>query len=280
MKLFTQHILVVILWFIVSGLYAQDVGFGYSGSLVLDNRISESLPVFGVSGSIALDASISEALAVFGISESVPLDMRVSEALAFFGFSDVFTTFTILTITLENLTITSPADTCMQAMESIIIKDLIVENNVNLVLVAGERVQMQAATHIEKGAWVRIFIDNTWNICYQPESLLAALEVDEYSESFYVPADILPAERETQHLFFRVYPNPTTGWFTLEIKSAGYHDRIFLEVMGLAGNRVLRESLPAQPLHTLSLEGHQPGLYFIRVSIAEKTAVERLIKTR
>ncbi len=77
---------------------------------------------------------------------------------------------------------------------------------------------------------------------------------------------------------FRVYPNPTTGDFTVEITSVCTDSPYTIEVYGMRGEVIIRDDQLTGWQHHLSLQGQQPGLYMIRVQRGEKMGVERIIK--
>jgi len=289
-KQFNKQLLIFFLLVLASGLHAQEVGFGYSGPLILDNRISEALPVFGASGTFALDARISEALPVFGPSETLALDARISEALPvfgasgsfaynasisealpFYGFSDVFTAFTVVTIHLDNSTFSPPTDTCMQALQNIILSDVVVENNARLELVAGDNILILSATQVESGAYLRAYIDNTWLVCQQPEVKLVASDyIDE--DNLEWPAAV------SREQYFTVFPNPTSGKFTFLLNEPLEEGIITIEIYNVLGDRIIHLELPGMKQYIFDLSARQPGIYLVRVMKGNEVGVEKVIK--
>jgi hypothetical protein len=81
--------------------------------------------------------------------------------------------------------------------------------------------------------------------------------------------------------FFNVYPNPTDGTFTLEMKyllDETDNSRIQIEIYDMIGQIVYRGQLPAQKQHILSLEKQLNGLYMIRVVYGDRTGSGKIIK--
>jgi hypothetical protein len=69
-----------------------------------------------------------------------------------------------------------------------------------------------------------------------------------------------------------MYPNPTTGAFTLSVKEAGNY---MVEVTNVLGEVVLSTNTSAQRTD-LDLTGHAKGVYMVRVSNATASTVQRV----
>ncbi len=265
-----KSIFIFFLLALVSGLHAQEVGFGYSVPLILDNRISEALPVFAESETLALDTRISEALPVFGVSGSFAYDASISEALPFYAFTDVFAVFTVLTIHIDNTAISPPTDTCMQALQTIILSDVLVESNASITMAAGENILIQTLAQVESGAYLRAYIDNTWLVCQQMEGMLAA-------SVFQDDAVIEWPELRNLELFFSVYPNPASGQFTLELNDVAESSTIKVEIFNMFGERVMNMELPAMKQYLFDLSAKQTGLYLIRVMKGDRVGMTKIL---
>jgi hypothetical protein len=251
-KQIIKQLLIFLLLVLASGIQAQEVGFGYSGSLILDNRISEALPVFGPSATLALDA-------------------RISEALPLYGFSDVFTAFTVVTIHLDNTGISPPTDTCMQALQNIVLSDVVVENNARLELVAGENILILNVTQVETGAYLRAYIDDTWLVCQQVEAMLAA--TDQIEEDFLERPPAVDREQ-----FFTIYPNPTTGILTLLLNEPAEEGSIIVEIYSLMGEMISHMLLGNRQHYQFSLGNLPAGIYLVRVMKGDEVETDRFIK--
>jgi hypothetical protein len=78
--------------------------------------------------------------------------------------------------------------------------------------------------------------------------------------------------------FFRVYPNPTTGTFTLALKGYVPSERTSVEIFNMKGEKVLSDEMTDQLKHDFSLSGLPAGLYFIKVSAGELNGSSRIVK--
>jgi hypothetical protein len=266
-----KYIIIFFLLVLSCGLHSQEVGFGYSEPLILDNRLSEALPAFGTSEAFVVDARICETQPFFATSDALALDARISEAIPFYGFSDVFTAFTVVTIHLDNSTFSPPTDTCMQALQNITLSDVVIETNARLELVAGDNIMILNATHVESGAYLRAYIDNTWLVCHQMQAMLAASDyIDEDTPEW--PSAV---SREN---YFTIYPNPTTGKFTFFLNEPLQEGLITIEIYSVSGDRIIHLELPGTKQYLFDLSAQRPGIYLIRVRKDNEVGVGKVIK--
>ena len=78
--------------------------------------------------------------------------------------------------------------------------------------------------------------------------------------------------------FFRIYPNPTNGSFTLELTQENPLAITKVEIFGMQGEKVLTSSISGEQKHTFSLDGNRAGCYFIRVICDDRSGVMKIIK--
>jgi surface protein len=170
---------------------------------------------------------------------------------------------------------------CFDAQQTITVSDFIVQTGGSATLIAGERISLLPGTIVQAGGYLHAYITTDGTFCggiekhfLEPEEQLELAEtIQEESPEAELPSE-LPGE-----LSFKVYPNPTPGVFTLELNGYDQEGSIVVDVLGLRGETILRKEISgAQHLHTLSIEGHQPGMYFIRVVSGQLVGVERIIK--
>jgi hypothetical protein len=77
---------------------------------------------------------------------------------------------------------------------------------------------------------------------------------------------------------FRVYPNPTTGSFTIELTGNTLPEAADNEIYGIRGNRVMKTNLSGAARQVISMEGQPTGLYFIRLMSDGTSATGKIIK--
>ena len=77
---------------------------------------------------------------------------------------------------------------------------------------------------------------------------------------------------------FRVYPNPTTGEFTLDISNVQGTGKAVVDIFGIRGEKVFSTELPGSGKYELSLSGKPLGVYVIRVIYGNSPETLRIIK--
>lgn len=78
---------------------------------------------------------------------------------------------------------------------------------------------------------------------------------------------------ETATLNTRIFPNPSTGIFNIELETT---DAVNLSVMDLSGKVILTEQYSSS-MHRLDLSALQTGIYMLRLETKEGWAVSKLI---
>jgi len=92
------------------------------------------------------------------------------------------------------------------------------------------------------------------------------------------PASGSDENSELQPSLFRVFPNPTTGLFTVELNKDFTEGRAQLEIFGMQGEKVFSTVLLQEKKRVISLEGKPNGIYFIRIIASEKSGSAKIIK--
>jgi hypothetical protein len=83
----------------------------------------------------------------------------------------------------------------------------------------------------------------------------------------------------TQSASFNLYPNPTTGKFTLEQTGDTGSKTVKVVIYGMHGEKVMARDLTGERKYELSIAELPVGLYFVKVVSGEYTRTIKLIKT-
>ena len=162
---------------------------------------------------------------------------------------------------------------CFNATETIIVagdgKQFIVQDGGQVDIIAGQNILIKYGTSVESGGSLHAYISDVW--CEQPESLLASF----YNEPFPTQQIVEPDPNDS---FFRIYPNPTTGDFTLEMLDFEEYSNIQVEIYSAQGHLVLGKELPAKKLYHFTLTERQPGIYLVSVIKDKEIGVYKIIK--
>ncbi|MCX6305859.1 MAG: T9SS type A sorting domain-containing protein [Bacteroidetes bacterium] len=96
------------------------------------------------------------------------------------------------------------------------------------------------------------------------------------------PEKLVPVEESGLSLMdnsFKIYPNPTSGVFTIEQRGDLTSGQVKVEVLGTLGGRILTTEFQGLRKQELSIKGNPPGIYFVKVSAGEKVQTVKIILT-
>lgn len=176
--------------------------------------------------------------------------------------------------TLTGINITS-GQHCYNATQTITTggsgQQFIVASGAVVDLIAGQNIIMLPGTRIHSGADFHAWIAPGGPYCL----LLSSELVSEDSPDPKEHENIVTSGNDS---FFRIFPNPASKGFNLELNTFDEQEQIMMEVYSIIGNRMLSKALPAGTVHYIDLNGFIPGVYLIRVMQGRQTGVERLIK--
>ncbi len=188
---------------------------------------------------------------------------------------------------LETSDVNQASDNCFDATTTITTAgpglEFVVETGTSVVLVAGQSILMLPGTRVLPGGYLHAWITTEDEFCslYERSSSLIPLAEDPASATFN-PAGALVNEVDAlvqKPLTIKVYPNPTTADFTIEIFSGQQADADYLlEIIGMRGELVYSQESLFGSYHEISLAGHPAGLYLLRVTDGKQVAFHRIIK--
>jgi hypothetical protein len=179
-----------------------------------------------------------------------------------------------VTSTPENLTVNgslvAPQAVCYNATNTITVAGSGTEFHVgagaSATMIAGSTILYLPGTHVASGAYMHGYIAPSGPWCP------SAPVVKEGEESQVNSLTLLNDS-------FRIYPNPTSGTFTIENYHADNMETVTMEVVSLVGKTVMKNQLMSA-IQNYDLRGHQPGLYFVRLTAGNHTETVRLILTK
>lgn len=162
---------------------------------------------------------------------------------------------------------------CFAATDLITVSDFIVMDGGSVTLVVGPegRILLLEGTEVQNGGYFHAWVDPEGNYCEQSEALTAAIN----SFAIWENKTLETIENEQ---FFKVFPNPTTGLFTIEINSRFEDSNISIEVFSILGESIMRVHLPSMNEYLFDLSDHRSGIYLIRVMQGNEMGIEKVIK--
>lgn len=174
---------------------------------------------------------------------------------------------------INNATFGPGSDDCFEAADLIEISDSEFESGSSFIATAGQVVRVKPESHFKSGSYALLTIDQNGNFCSNYKSLVAVEDESETALEFLTPDS--PVDEGS---IFSVFPNPTPGWFTLELREADEFKTIKIEIYTMHGEQVTSSELPALKQYRFDLSDRPAGIYLIRVIKENETAVKRLIK--
>ena len=171
------------------------------------------------------------------------------------------------TVMLQNLSLSGTE--CFSATETITVAGnetyFIVENGGRATMAAGKNILYYPGTLVNEGGFLSGYIDTTGLYCLA-----------------HPPAAIVTGSREQgqgrQETFFRIYPNPTEGEFTLELNGYDPSEKISVSLYSMKGEKMISAVISDERKHEFSLSGKPSGLYLIRVVAGVNSSSLRIVK--
>jgi hypothetical protein len=138
----------------------------------------------------------------------------------------------------------------------------------NATFIAGVKILFEPGTHVEYGAYMHGYISTTY--CSGSKSLEGPV------------AEIKPEETQMNlsHAYFNLYPNPTSGNFTLEQKGDKTYGMVKVEIYSMNGKKVMTENIVGEKKHEFNFSDLPVGLYFVKIVADEYVETIKLIKSR
>ena len=189
--------------------------------------------------------------------------------------SNTITMIVVPTNTSLSGTVPALAKLCTDATNTITVAGsgttFLVELGGKATQIAGVKILYLPTTIVAKGGILHGYITTTNAYCGSLPAALVAVVAGEGE----IPSQLSPASG-----MFSIFPNPTTGNFTLSYKGELAIANVQVELFDIHGNRVLMTSYSGERNHKFTLPGVSPGLYFVKVISGDQIESFKLIVTR
>jgi hypothetical protein len=177
------------------------------------------------------------------------------------------------TLNVSGITITAMDEECFAATDLIVVSDFVVENGGSATFVTGPQgsIKFMEGVEVMENGYLRAWIDPLEQYCFQDEIII----VVKNEEMQAAEPELIPVRNEK---FFKVYPNPNTGVFSLELNESQAASSITVEIYGMLGERLLSQELSGASLYRLDMSAMPRGMYILRVLKGQEVEVQRIIK--
>ncbi|MBN1925339.1 MAG: Ig-like domain-containing protein [Prolixibacteraceae bacterium] len=185
---------------------------------------------------------------------AVATNLNVADIILYHGEIECFDAEQVITIAGNETTVT-------------------IENGATIAFIAGQSILFLPGTHIQEGATASATITTDQTFCSENEA--------EYIVE-YLPSDknntvVKNQNEETSGLqkYVKVYPNPGTGRFTVEL--INIEETASAVIYNAVGNAVLKKTLNPVVQNTINLNHSPKGIYFIKTHSGKKQLVNKII---
>jgi hypothetical protein len=170
----------------------------------------------------------------------------------------------------ENVTITNGQEVCYDAVQNITVQSLMVQSGGVIHLVAGQSVLLLPGIFVEANGYLRAWIDTDGMYCANAKAIVAAsdqpLPEIKFDEALQMKSGI------------KVYPNPTTGFFILELPETDEESSANVEIYGMMGELVQQTTLLGEKNYQFNLSDKPRGIYIVRVLQGESLYMGKVIR--
>lgn len=169
-------------------------------------------------------------------------------------------------LTVQNVTVSDGQTYCYDALETITVAGsgtyFTVNNGGSATFIAGQKITYLPGTKVNPGGYMHGYISNE----FCP----------------VIPPAITNAQQTASPvngmLTFRLYPNPTSGRFTVQQVGDQLADEVMVEVYTMLGERILTDQMTGVKKHEFVLPDLPAGIYVVKIQAGETMETVKLIR--
>jgi PKD repeat protein len=160
---------------------------------------------------------------------------------------------------------------CFDAIQTIVVagneSTFTVQNGESATMIAGENILYYPGSLVEPGGYLHGYISPGGPYCIVPPKTTTAEGNNQTGGN-------------PDRAFFRVYPNPTDGKFTLEFPGDMPPENIRVVIYNMKGDVITSPETADAVKHEFSLSGMPAGIYLIRVISEKNSGTARIIRLK
>jgi len=169
-------------------------------------------------------------------------------------------------LTVQNLIVSDGQTFCYDALETITVAGsgtyFTVNNGGSATFIAGQKITYLPGTKVNPGGYMHGYISNEFCPVIPP-AITNAQQT---------------ASPVVEMLKFRLYPNPTSGRFTVQQVGDQLADEVMVEVYTMLGERILTERMTGVKKHEFVLPELPAGIYVVKIQAGETMETVKLIR--
>ncbi len=175
--------------------------------------------------------------------------------------------------TVQNVTVGSGQSNCSDAIQVLTVAGygttVTVENGGSATMIAGQMISYLPGTTVMPGGYMHGFITTNGQYCLQQPNPVVNTKEEEIAAV---------GEKSINGKSVRVYPNPTTGNFTIEATGTDNALITKVEIYNMSGVKIITKNFDGVSKHEFSVPEFKPGVYFIHVISGNQAETIKLIK--
>ncbi|MFH0760815.1 MAG: T9SS type A sorting domain-containing protein, partial [Bacteroidota bacterium] len=180
---------------------------------------------------------------------------------------------------LTDITIPNGTTICYDATQTIILAGngtfFTVENGGSVTLIAGLNILMLPGTTVQPGGYMWAYITTTGQYCGPTNSPVYPVAKNEITK--VNPEEFIPVTKPAVPQC-KIYPNPTTGNFTLELTGLAETASVQVEAFSIMGEKIFTRVLSGTSNHVFSISERPSGLYFVKVTAEGSSQILKVVK--
>jgi hypothetical protein len=137
-------------------------------------------------------------------------------------------------------------------------------------MIAGVKISFLPGASVQHGGYLHGYITTTNGYCGSITLPMMAVAAGE--------SDITPLSSDAKD--FTIYPNPTTGRFTLARKDGPSLEEVSVSIYSMHGELYLSKTCRDEHAHEFDMTGLNAGMYFVKVIRGNQAAVFKVVLTR
>ena len=179
-------------------------------------------------------------------------------------------------------TLSEGAEQCYNATQTITVAgngaQYLVESGATATLIAGENILINDGTRVMEGGSFQARITATGDYCGElSRAMTAALNAEAATGADKQKA-FLQTGMPEKTSFFRIYPNPATGFVFLETAGDKPDGEFRVTVSNMTGKNIFSETVHGESRHLIPLVHQSPGVYIVQVIQGERVEQFKVIR--
>ncbi|MFZ4523013.1 MAG: GEVED domain-containing protein [Bacteroidales bacterium] len=189
--------------------------------------------------------------------------------------SNVVTMIIVATNTSVTGIIPSPLSICFDASNTVTVagggNTFVVQSGASATMIAGVKISYLPGASVLSGGYMHGYITSTNSYCGSlPPAMVAVVEGG-------IEQEPLPTLETGK---FSVFPNPSTGAFTIRRLGEVLPGKIHVDIFDVRGRKISETSYSGERSHEFNMNSVPPGIYFIKILTGEQVDSFKLIIAR